>query len=263
MTSRNGNGNRNNVGWIKIHRKILGWEWYKNTNISRVFIHLLIKAAHNPTRYNGIDLLAGQLITSRRNLARDLGLSEREIRTVLATLKRTQELTIKATHSFSIITICRWDIYQGRESINDPVNDPESAHEMTTFKKYKEVKEDFISPFSGNGEKGNKKFKSHKGIALTAEKLESFQKFWEIFDLKIRRDEAERAWSQIQDLTPELCEKIYKAAAAEAKRAPELDKKNQNRKHAAGWLAGRRWEDEIEKTKKPTVYNLKGNLIKN
>jgi hypothetical protein len=33
-------------GWIKIHRSILEWEWYEDTNTFRLFMHLILKANH-------------------------------------------------------------------------------------------------------------------------------------------------------------------------------------------------------------------------
>ena len=38
-------------GWIKIHRQILEWEWYSDTNTFRVFLHLLLKANHKEKKY--------------------------------------------------------------------------------------------------------------------------------------------------------------------------------------------------------------------
>ncbi len=31
-------------GYIALHRQMLNWEWYKNTNTKVLFIHLLLKA---------------------------------------------------------------------------------------------------------------------------------------------------------------------------------------------------------------------------
>lgn len=47
-------------GWICLHRKILKWEWYQDTNTFRVFIHLLLNANWEDTKYMGM-LLADEL----------------------------------------------------------------------------------------------------------------------------------------------------------------------------------------------------------
>lgn len=50
-------------------------------------------------------------------------MSERTIRTCLQHLETMQNLTIKTTNKFSIITITNWDTYQSREDINDQQSD--------------------------------------------------------------------------------------------------------------------------------------------
>ena len=51
-------------GWIKLHRRLLGWEWHKDANTLSVFIHLLLLAAHKPHEVDGITLEAGKVLTS-------------------------------------------------------------------------------------------------------------------------------------------------------------------------------------------------------
>lgn len=54
---------------------------------------------------------------------RKTGLTEREIRTRLAFLAKSGNLTTRSTNRFSIITIVNWDIYQGTANENDRQND--------------------------------------------------------------------------------------------------------------------------------------------
>ena len=58
----------------------------------------------------------GQLITGRKALAAQTGLSERQIRTALDHLKSTNELTIKSTNKFSLITIVNCGKFQDVQS---------------------------------------------------------------------------------------------------------------------------------------------------
>ncbi len=46
-------------GWIKIHRKILDWEWYSDLNVRVVFLHLLLKANHDDKKWMGMDIKRG------------------------------------------------------------------------------------------------------------------------------------------------------------------------------------------------------------
>lgn len=122
-------------GWLKLHRNILDWEWYKDKNTCRVFLHCLLNAMHSPVKYCGIDLIPGQFVTGRRKLALELNLSEKEIRTALSKLKMTNELAIKSTSKYSIITVNNWDKYQlqGQEVARQTANlSPAKGSQKTT-----------------------------------------------------------------------------------------------------------------------------------
>ena len=96
-------------GWIKINRDIRNWQWYRNPNTLRVYIHLLLRANYKTSSYQGIPLKAGQVLTGRKVLAKDLGLTEQKIRTALDYLRKDNKIVIsrasKAVKSGSIITI--------------------------------------------------------------------------------------------------------------------------------------------------------------
>lgn len=111
-------------GWLKIHRKILHWEWYSDANTFRLFFHLLLKANHNSNRWQGIDIQPGQVIVGRKKLAEELKISEKQIRTSLNKLKSTNELAIQSTNKYSIVTICKWEEYQLSENIKGPTIRP-------------------------------------------------------------------------------------------------------------------------------------------
>ena len=102
-------------GFITIHRKITEWEWYTDENTMRLFIHLLLKANHKEQKWRGQTIERGQLITGRKVLAQELKLGERQIRTALTHLKSTNEVTIKSTNHFSLITLVNYDFYQTKK----------------------------------------------------------------------------------------------------------------------------------------------------
>ena len=102
-------------GYIKLFRSMTSWEWYQDSNTKVVFLHLLLNANWNDFRYRGFDIPAGSLVVGRKKLAQDIGISEKNVRTALNHLKMTNEVTIKPTNRFSIITIVNWDKYQGRD----------------------------------------------------------------------------------------------------------------------------------------------------
>lgn len=139
-------------GWIKLHRRITEWEWYQDGNTVRLFIHLLLKANHKPKQWQGLTIEAGQVVTGRKQLAVELGLSEQQIRTSINRLKSTSNLTIKSTNKFSIITLCNYrdfqDVSLGEQPANQPANQPASQptnnRQLTTNKNDKnDKKEEF------------------------------------------------------------------------------------------------------------------------
>jgi len=124
-----------NTGWILLYRKLLEWEWYKEPNTLRVFLHLLLKVNHKSKKWQGILIQTGQLITGRLKLAEELNLTERQIRTALNHLKSTNEIAIKTTSQYSIITINNWNQYQQKDQQNvrhSTQKRPTKDHRKTT-----------------------------------------------------------------------------------------------------------------------------------
>lgn len=102
-------------GWVKLYRKFLNWEWHTSPETVSLLFHLLLMANHEEKKWNGMTIKRGQLVTSRNELCKETGLSERKLRTCINRLKSTSELTIKSTNKFSIITICNYDRYQAEK----------------------------------------------------------------------------------------------------------------------------------------------------
>lgn len=99
-------------GYIKLHRKLTDWGWYKDANTMRVFMHLLITANYTETEYMGEAIHPGETVIGRRSLASALGMSEKNVRTALKHLKSTNEVAIRTTNKFSVVTIVNWELYQ-------------------------------------------------------------------------------------------------------------------------------------------------------
>lgn len=110
--------------WIKIHASITDWEWFDDAKMVKAWLYLLAKANWEDKSWRGITVARGSLVTSRSNLAADLRMSEREIRTILSRLEKTNEIYTNKTNKYSIITICKYDSYQavGMESDQQKTN---------------------------------------------------------------------------------------------------------------------------------------------
>lgn len=99
-------------GWIKLHRKLIDWGWFKNPDIAHLFVYLILKANHKDGSWQGIQVKKGQLLTGRKRLSEETGLSEQKIRTCLSRLKSTSDITIESTSKYSLITVCNYKTYQ-------------------------------------------------------------------------------------------------------------------------------------------------------
>lgn len=113
-------------GWIKLHRKMINWEWYNDINVKVVFLHLLLTANHEDKKWQGIEIKRGQKITSLSHLAEETKLSVKQIRNVLNKLKSTGEITIKGTNKYTIITIVKYNDYQIKEENKDMQTDTQT-----------------------------------------------------------------------------------------------------------------------------------------
>lgn len=120
------------AGFIKLHRSLLEWEWHDDPNTLSVWIHLLLKANFKPTEWRGIILQPGQLITSRASLAKETGLSEREIRTAMNRLKTSGCLTIETTSKYTLISINNFMFFQGIQDENDQKTDQQNDQQATS-----------------------------------------------------------------------------------------------------------------------------------
>lgn len=135
-------------GWVKLHRQMTEWGWYKDNNTKCLFIHLLLMANHEKKEYKGVVIKKGQLMTGLELLSSQTGMSVMEIRTALKHLKLTNEITINSTNKGTIITILNWCKYQLNEELitsNSTQEQQTDNKQITTNKNDKKIKEDDIS----------------------------------------------------------------------------------------------------------------------
>lgn len=144
-----------NEGWIKKWRKLLDSDLFKNPKLAHLWEYCLLKASHKARRvmvgYILVDLEAGQFVFGRKVASEESGLSIQTVRTGIVALVRDKRI-ISTTHpakQFSVITVCKWDIYQGGDDgINQPFNQPSTSLQptsnqpLTTDKNVKNVKKE-------------------------------------------------------------------------------------------------------------------------
>ena len=142
-------------GWIKLHRQLIKWEWFQDSKMVHLFIHLLLLANHEPNKWQGIQVERGQVITGLKALNEATGISTQTLRTCLSRLEKAGNLTSKSTNKYRIITLCNYETYQIKESAdNKPANKQLTINQQSTNKQLTPNKNDETD----EKEKNEKKF---------------------------------------------------------------------------------------------------------
>ncbi|MCQ2979687.1 MAG: hypothetical protein MJ245_07810 [Clostridia bacterium] len=126
---------KKNMGFISLHRSMLNWEWYDDINVSRLFIHLLLKVNYQDKTWHGYKVNRGSLITSYANLSKETGLSIHQVRTALDKLKMTGEVTCKVAHNFTIINVVKYKDFQDLNFESGTPHDKRVANEWQQLNK--------------------------------------------------------------------------------------------------------------------------------
>ena len=235
-------------GFIKLHRQILNWEWYLDTNTFRLFIHLLLKANYENSSFQGRIIRRGQLVTSLTGLAAGTALTVRQVRDSLDKLKMTGEVTCSSTSRYTVITVVKYDDYQSSDTQNgtqmtrqtadkwqtdDTQNDTPSgtqtSRETATSKEYKNIKKE-----------RNKEKK--KDNSLSGET--GFEVFYSAYPKKVAKPDALKAWLKLKpddDLFREIITGLYKWIASDQWQRDD----GRYIPYPATWLNHQRWEDDV------------------
>ena len=219
----------NDIGWIKLHRKLIDWEWYKDVNTFKLFLHLLLKANTETKKWQGQTINRGQLITSLKNLSHETGLTEKEVRTAISKLEKTKEVGKQTTSVNTTLTMINYDLYQsmGKPTDKQKANEGQSKGKQgATTKEYKEEEE------------------------LKEDKEILFEQFWNLYDKKVER---KSCYNKFIKLDLKVIEKIINVVPFYVKSTPEV----KYRKNPETWINGECWNDEIKETdKKEEGYTL-------
>lgn len=112
-------------GYIKLDRKIMEWEWYRNEHTKNVFLHCLLKANWKDGSFEGKLIKRGSFVTSIKKISLELDLTEDEVRTAIKHLLKTGEITKQTTNKYSVITVSNYELYQ-----DVPEQFPNNSHSI-------------------------------------------------------------------------------------------------------------------------------------
>ena len=139
------------IGYVKIFRTFIDWEWFQKPEMVQLWLYLLLKANYQDAKIQGKTIKRGQLFTNLAKITAETGLSTQTIRTCLNRLKSTGEITTESTSKGTLINIENWDKYQieiddsnteSNEQINKPLtNDQQTTNKRLTNASYYKKKE--------------------------------------------------------------------------------------------------------------------------
>lgn len=128
-------------GFVKLHRKLRESAVWNDEKALKVFIWCLLKATHTPRDImvgnRSVHLEPGQFVTGRKRAAEEVQMPEGTVYDVITSLKRQQQISVKANNKFSLITVVNWALYQfgDAESNNKNSVSPTTNQQQTNTDK--------------------------------------------------------------------------------------------------------------------------------
>ena len=227
----------------------------RNHKACALYCHLLCAASVTARRvlFNGtaVNVLPGQVVTSRSDLSAFLGLTDKEVRGAIKALERLELIAVKGANKYTLITLKNSDACSNdgptegqqkgqEEAKSGPKDGPEEGQPYYKDVECKKRMENGSLSFSAQANPRKPR------PVLEGKRLESFESFWDAFAYKKGRGGAEKAWAAIPTLTDSLVDRICEAARKEAAQRPALEAQGRTPKWAQGWLSERRWEDDYD-----------------
>lgn len=138
-------------GYIKTFRALKRWGWYKDVPTCKLWLHILLSANYEPCMFMGNEIQVGQMVTSYVSLAEGSGLSVQQVRTALAKLKKTGEITVQTNRHYTLITVPKYSEYQqtdnrpstdNQHTDNTPITDSQQTDnsQVTTMEESKKAR---------------------------------------------------------------------------------------------------------------------------
>lgn len=127
--------------YIKLDRNILRWRWWQKSKTLHVFLFLLLNANIADHEFEQEIIHRGQTVTSLGSIVKSTGLTIREVRTAISTLKKTGEVTSKANNKYQVFTIVNYDKYQDNRQTERQTKRQASDKQATSKRQhYKNIK---------------------------------------------------------------------------------------------------------------------------
>lgn len=126
----------NSEGYIKIDRKMVKWEHYKDGNVLRVFLDLMFAARTIETKKNGKTVAAGTVLTTINEIRERTGIKSKvTVIDALNILVTSGEISKERSGNETIITINKFLTYQGGTKNEPPKKQGGTKNDTTEVQK--------------------------------------------------------------------------------------------------------------------------------
>jgi hypothetical protein len=206
-------------GWIKLHRKTLDNPIVmKDTDHFAVWMWLLLNATHSDhdTIYEGerLTLKAGQFITGRKIISKELKINESKIQRILKTFEIEQQIEQQTNPRCRLISILRWSDYQ----LDEQQSEQQLNNKRTLNNKAKKINNNiYVQEFE----------KLWLLVPKKVNKKKSYQKYI----LAVKKKDHETIYTAFKNQV------LNNWKETDAQYTPALNV----------WLNGERWNDDIIK----------------
>ena len=194
--------------WIKVHRRLLDSSVFANPITLKVWIWLLIKAnfkdkviaLQTGRGYEDVLVKRGKVLFGRNKSSKELKLSPSSAYRHIKKLSDIGKITVKSNSHYSIITICKYELYQSSKEFTEQLTDSKgTANEQqvihltdTSNKDNKEKKDNnsfntmpIFSDFNGLPDQYQKAaIEVVLHMKQTKIELETVLGMWEVFKVK-------------------------------------------------------------------------------
>ena len=128
--------NEHDDGWLRLHRQALASEAFCDANLWKVWCWCMLRANYKPAWVSVVTgrgkttvrLETGQFIFGRKEAAESLRMSGTSVERRIRSLEKMGNLARKVDTHYSVISICKWAVYQPDANTSGQASDGGQAN---------------------------------------------------------------------------------------------------------------------------------------
>ena len=110
-------------GFITLNRSFMKWQWYDDERTKSIFLHLLLTANYEESRWRGTLVKRGQRVITVRKLAEELNMSKSALGRILVRLEKSEDIIRERVGNHTILTLKNYESYASSEPVSGQERD--------------------------------------------------------------------------------------------------------------------------------------------